>query len=156
VIVRFVFAVAAVLAAISVSTLVVLVEAGENVAVTPAGNPEMLRATLPAGTGVDHSTETVLVNVVPGANCATPLPAWREKVPGAIVSENVLVVFSDPETPVTVTVETPGAAVLVAVRLSCELPVTTSGAKEPVTPAGSPLTERVALPVKPNTRVTET
>ena len=37
---------AAVLAAVNVSTLVLLVEAGESDAVTPAGRPEMARLTL--------------------------------------------------------------------------------------------------------------
>lgn len=58
--------VAAVEAAVNVSRLVVVVEAGLNAAVTPVGKPDAARVTLPANP-FSPVTVIVLVPVVPGA-----------------------------------------------------------------------------------------
>lgn len=63
----------------------------------------------------------------------------------------VVVSVSEPEVPVTVSVEVPVAAVLLAVSVSVLLPLVGFGEKDAVTPAGSPVTARFTLPVKPST-----
>jgi hypothetical protein len=55
----------------------------------------------------------------------------------------------EPDVPVMVTVYCPRAAALLAVNVSVLLAVVGLGEKDPVTPLGSPETERFTLPVKP-------
>ena len=54
-----------------------------------------------------------------------------------------------PEVPVRVAVYCPTGAELLAVSVSVLLPVVGFGMKDPVTPVGSPDTERVTLPANP-------
>lgn len=61
----------------------------------------------------------------------------------AVVAERL------PDVPVIVRVDVPGAAELLAVKVSVLLPVAGLGEKEAVTPLGSPETERSTLPLKP-------
>ena len=68
------------------------------------------------------------------------------------VKEVVAVVL--PEVPVTVTVNAPVVAVLVAVSVSTLLPVVGLAPQTPVTPFGSPDAERLTLPEKPLRSVT--
>jgi len=67
----------------------------------------------------------------------------------AIVSENVVVAVSDPDVPVTVTGYVPSTAALVADRVSVVEEVVGLVLNAAVTPLGSPLTERVTLPLNP-------
>jgi hypothetical protein len=60
-----------------------------------------------------------------------------------------VVAVTDPAVPVIVTVYCPGAAALLAFSVSTLLAFVGLGAKDAVTPLGSPVTARVALPVKP-------
>lgn len=55
----------------------------------------------------------------------------------------------EPDVPVTVMVYWPSVAELLAVSVSVLVPVVGLGEKLPVTPLGSPETERFTLPVKP-------
>ena len=61
-----------------------------------------------------------------------------------------------PNVPVRVAVYCPTAAELLAVSVSVLLPVVGFGVKDAVTPAGSPDTERLTLPVNPYWGFTET
>ena len=63
----------------------------------------------------------------------------------------VAVCVSEPEMPVTVTVNVPGAAALLAVNVKVNVPlvVTDVGLKAAVTPLGRPLAESETVPVKP-------
>ena len=55
----------------------------------------------------------------------------------------------DPEVPVMVTMLVPGAAVLLAVKVSVLLLVAGFGEKDAVTPLGSPDADSVTLPLNP-------
>lgn len=70
------------------------------------------------------------------------------------VSAIVVVALRLPEVPVIVTVEVPAVAVLPAVRVSTLVEVVGLVAKAAVTPAGSPVAERVTLPANGLTSVT--
>jgi hypothetical protein len=61
----------------------------------------------------------------------------------------VVLALCEPEVPVTVSVEVPTAAVLLAASVNALYPVVGLGAHEPVTPAGKPDTARFTVPVKP-------
>jgi len=65
------------------------------------------------------------------------------------VSAMVVVWTSEPFVPVTVTVDVPVVAVLLAVRVSVEDDVEDVGLKTAVTPLGRPLAVNATLPVKP-------
>ena len=54
-----------------------------------------------------------------------------------------------PDVPVTVTVDCPMVAALLAVNVSVLLPVVGFGVKDAVTPLGRPDTARVTLPANP-------
>ena len=69
---------------------------------------------------------------------------------GALIhSVTVAVCVWEPEVPVTTSVYCPGAAVELAVSVSVVLDVVGLGENVPVTPLGSPLTEKFTLPVNP-------
>jgi hypothetical protein len=67
----------------------------------------------------------------------------------------VVVLVKLPEVPVTVTVTEPVVAVLLAVSVKVLLPVVLLGLKDAVTPEGKPEADKLTLPVKPFTGVTE-
>ena len=138
---------AAVLLAVSVSVLFPVIGFGEKDAVTPAGKPLTARLTLPLNPYCGY-TETYDVPEVPWPTDV--LPAETVK-PGA-KTPRVRVVAADraPEVPVTVSVEVPAEAELLAVSVSVLLPFVGFGEKDAVTPAGSPVTARLTLPVKPS------
>ena len=68
-----------------------------------------------------------------------------------IVSSSGVEAVSVPEVPVMVTVELPGDAALLTVRVSVLLVVAVTGENVAVTPVGSPLAERFTLLAKPLT-----
>src|ERR1700760_3832892 len=136
----------AVLSAVSVSVLLVVVTAGENVAVTPGGRPLAERFT----PFVKPLTGTILIVDL----LAAPRPT--KTLFGADASEKppiftrtcaVIEFVMLPEVPVMVNVAAPGVAVLVAVSVSVLEPVVGFGEKEAVTPFGSPEALRFTLPV---------
>jgi hypothetical protein len=141
----------AVLEAVRVSVLVPVVEAGLNTAVTPAGNPDAVKATLlvkpPLG-----ATVIVLLVVDPWVTDAVAGLAEMVKfgVAGAAtVSAIEAVCERVPLVPVTVTVAAPTVAVLDAVKVSVLVPVVEAGLNTAVTPAGNPDAVKATLPVKP-------
>src|SRR5215471_3981430 len=146
--------VVAVLDAVKVKVLVPVVEAGLKLAVTPAGRPLTLNATLPLNPPLGV-TVTVLVPVPPWATVTAV--AVREKSGGCTaftVRLIVVVLVSAPLEPVTVTVAAPIAAVLDAVKVRVLVPPVEAGLKFAVTPAGSPLTLSTTEPLNPPVGVT--
>ena len=141
--------VAAVLLAVRVSVLVEVALAGLKLAVTPEGSPLTDRLTDPEKP-FSGFTVTVLVPVFPCVMVTELGEAESEKSGAAFTVRVIVVVWvSVPETPVTVSVTVPVAAVLLAVRVSVLAEVALVGLKLAVTPEGSPLTERFTDPLKP-------
>ena len=137
--------IAAVGLAVSVITLAEVDEAGENVAVTPAGRPEALNATdpekLPVGT-------TVTLDVA--------VADWhKERVGVSVESAKLALTVSCmltvstrlPDVAVIVTGTVPTAAELVAVNVKVVMP-DRPGVNVAVTPAGSPLALYEIVPAK--------
>ena len=140
---------AAVLLAVSVSTLDPVVGFGENDAVTPAGKPVTARFTLPVNPYCGY-TETYDVPVVPWPRDIL-LPAETVKPGANTPSVSVVVTVCEPDVPVTVSVDVPGVAELLAISVSTLIPVVGFGEKDAVTPLGRPVTARFTAPAKPST-----
>ena len=140
---------AAALLAASVNVLVAVVFAGLKDAVTPAGRPDATRLTVPLKPCC-RVTVTVPVALPP---CFMPMvsgAAARVKTgPSVTVSVSFAEVLRVPDTPVIVSVDVPGAAVLLTVRMRVPAVMAAAGWNEPVTPAGSPETARFTAPEKP-------
>jgi hypothetical protein len=149
---------AAVLETVSVSVLVAVVLAGLNDAVTPLGNPLAERLTAPAKPLLG---DTVIV-LLPVAPClmlkllATADSAKSAAAAAVTVSVTVAVCVRLPETPLTVTVATPTAALLEAVSVSVLDPVVLAGLNDAVTPLGRPFAERLTALLKPLMGITVT
>src|SRR5690348_1143681 len=149
--------VVAVLAAVSVSTLLPVAGFVANVAVTPPGRPDAASVTLP----VDRKT------VVNGNVAVALRPCASDKLVGEAdnvkpevtlgftVRAIVVLAVVLPDVPVMVTVAAPVVAVLVAVSVSTLLPVVGFVPNVAVTPLGRPDAASVTLPVNPPTSVTE-
>ena len=141
--------VVAVLLAVSVSTLVPVVGLVVKEAVTPAGSPEAVRVTLPVKPAIGL-TVTVLV---PDAPCCTVrLEGDTERLKSGgcgIVRLIGVACVRAPDTPVTVTVDVPNVALLLAVKVTTLVPVAGFVPKAAVTPVGRPVALRVTFPVKP-------
>lgn len=148
--------VAAVLLAVSVSTLEVAEDVGLNEAVTPLGKPVAANDTLPVNPPTSV-TEIVSVPLAPCWTVRVDAEGFRLK-PDAGLTVRAIVVLAVvlPEVPVTVTVTGPPvAAVLLAVSVSTLEVAEDVGLNEAVTPLGSPVAVNDALPLKPFTSVTE-
>lgn len=143
--------VVAVLLAVKVRTLVDVVGLVPNAAVTPAGNPEADKVTLP----VKPPEGVSVIVLVPVPPCVTETLAGEaesEKFGAAtVVTVRLMVVVwvRLPETPVIVTVDVPVVAVELAVNVTTLVEVVGFVPKVAVTPAGNPEADRVTLPVKP-------
>jgi len=141
--------VAAVLLAVSVNVLVLAVLLGLNDAVTPLGRPEAERLTLLLK---PFSGLTVMV-LAPLAPCAIVKlfgDAERAKFGGGVTArESGVLCDKPPETPVTVTLKVPRAAVLLAVRASVLVLAVLPGLNDAVTPLGRPDADKLTLPLKP-------
>lgn len=138
------------LPAVSVSTLYVAAGLGVKDAVTPLGRPEADKVTWPANW---FAPFTMMVLLTEPPRLAVTLPGEDEsvKLGGAVtVRATVVVAVSAPEVPVMVTIAgSPRAAVLLAVSvITVEFNVGL-GAKDAVTPLGSPEAVNVTLPLKP-------
>ena len=148
VIVTFDVPIAAVALAVSVSELVAAVAPRANVAVTPAGRPDVASATVPA----NPPTVVTVTVVLPDAPCAMPSVAGEAEIekpdacPTATPILNVLVRL--PDLPVTIAVAVPAAAVAEAVSVSVPA-VAPVELNDPVTPAGNPETLKATVPAKP-------
>src|SRR5262245_36487138 len=133
-----------------------VVEAGLKLAVTPAGKPPALNATLAVNPPL-RVIVIALVSLAPRLIVKLVGFAAREQtgVGGAItVGLIVIVCVSPPPVPVMVTGNTPSVAVAEAVKVTVLLvPVVEAGLKLAVTPPGNPLALNDTLPVKPPVRV---
>jgi hypothetical protein len=138
--------------------LVVL--AGLKDAVTPAGSPDADKLTLPVKP-FSGATEMVLPPLAPCTSDKVFGEAEREKLgtgAAVTVSESEVEFVRVPEVPVMLTVAEPDVAVLLAA--SVKVPefaglVVLGGLNEAVTPAGSPDTDKLTLPLKPFREATE-
>lgn len=90
----------------------------------------------------------------PGASLSVKLGSG-EACDGFTVKVIVVSSEREPEVPLTVIVAMPGAAELLAVRVSRLLPLVEAGLKDAVTPLGRLDAMRFTLPVKPFWPVTE-
>lgn len=145
----------AVLLAVSVRTLEDVEDAGLNEAVTPVGNPDAANVTLPVN---GLTSVTVIVSV--------PLPPWaieravaegfsvKLPVPDTTLSVMGVVAVLLPEVPVTVTVNAPVVAVVLAVSVRTVDVVEDAGLNEAVTPLGRPDAVNDTVPVNPPRSVT--
>ena len=157
VIVTFTTPVVAVLEAARVSVLLVLVvDAGLKVAVTPLSKLLALNATLL----VKPPERVILIMAAPLAPRFTVrLEGFADNVKSGIggaliVSVKVVLRVSPPPMPVIVMFNVPVAAVLEAAKVSVLLvPVTAAGLKVAVAPLGKPLALKETLPVNPPERV---
>jgi hypothetical protein len=151
VIVTVVVPTVAVLLAVKVTTLVEVVGLVPNVAVTPEGNPEADKVTLPVKPPEGVSV-MVLVPLVPCLTVKLEGEAESEKSGVATaftVSETVVVCVSVPDVPVMVTVDVPVVAVELAVNVTTLVEVVGLVPNVAVTPAGRPDADNVTAPVKP-------
>ena len=140
---------AAELAAVKVSVLAPLVEAGLKAAVTPAGRPEAFRLTVPLK---PYSGFTVieLVLVELGATLTLAGEAARVNVGGPVtVTVTLAALLRLPEVPVMVMVAGPEGAEAATVSVSVLLVVADDGLNNAVTPVGRPEAARFTAPVKP-------
>jgi hypothetical protein len=141
---------------VKVTTLVDVVGLVPNVAVTPEGNPEADKVTLPVNPPEGVSV-MVLVPLVPCFTVRLEGEAESEKLGVAVaftVSETEVVCVSVPLTPVMVTVEVPVVAVELAVNVTTLVEVVGFVPNVAVTPEGNPEADNVTLPVKPPEGVT--
>lgn len=142
------------LLAVSVSLLVVVALAGLKAAVTPLGNPEMVRLTAP----VKPLTGVTVMVLVPDVPCVMLrlAGAAASVTAGAPFTVRLTVTEVDalPNVPVTVTVAVPTVAVDAAVKVTVLVVAVLAGLNEAVTPLGSPDAVRVTLPLNPLLGVT--
>lgn len=139
-----------------VTELVRVVEAGLNVAVTPAGRPAIDSATALAKP-LSGATVTVLRPLAPRSTLRLAGVALSAKLgASATVRLNFAVLARLPDVPVMVSVEDPTAAVLLAVKVSLLAPAAGAGPNAAVTPLGRPETERATPPAKPLSGLTAT
>ena len=142
---------AAVLLAVNVTVLLEVAGFGLNEAVTPLGNPDADKVTLPVKP-FEAVIVIVLVPLLP--RVIVRLFGEADKVKFAAVEAFTVrlieVVWVKPlDVPVTVTVAVPVAAVLLAVSVNTLEEVAGFGLKDAVTPLGKPEAEKVTLPLKP-------
>jgi hypothetical protein len=135
--------------AVRVRTLDPVVEVGAKAAVTPLGSPEAASVTLPVNPPAPV-TVRVPVALLPCARDNEEAEAESVKLCGGLtVREKAVDAVRLPEVPVIVTVEVPAAAEALAVSVRILDPVVEVGAKDAVTPLGSPEAARVTLPLNP-------
>jgi hypothetical protein len=142
--------------AVSVKVLVPVVLGGLKETVTPLGNPEADRLTLPLKPFC-AVTEMVLVLLAPCTIDKVLGEAEREKLgttAAVTVRETVVELVKVPEVPVIVTPTVPVVAVPLAVSVKVLAPVVLAGLKEAVTPLGNPEADKLTLPLKPFCGVT--
>lgn len=104
------------LVAVSVRTLPVADEAGFQLAVTPEGKPAMEKLTLPLNP-LSAPTATEVLSEPPGKRVMLPGAGISVKDGASTVTVTVVDAVIEPEVPVIVTVEVPGVAELLAVKV---------------------------------------
>lgn len=138
---------AAALLADRVRVVVFVVGLGEKLPVTPLGNPDTVKFTLPLNPYAGNTSNTAVADF--------PWPTFKEFGPARVklgpwmASDRVVVSVRSPEVPVMVSVLVPAVAVLLAVSVRVLFPVVEVGEKEAVTPLGKPDSERFTLPLNP-------
>ena len=138
----------------SVRTLEVVEDAGLKVGVTPLGWPDAANVTLPAK-GLTSVTVIVSVPLAPGATESVVDEGFKVKLPVEVTSSvKEVVAVLLPEVPVTVTVNAPVVAVLLAVNVRTVEVVEDAGLNEAVTPLGMPDAVNYTVPVNPGKSVT--
>jgi hypothetical protein len=132
---------------VNVITLVAVAGLVANDAVTPVGNPDAARVTLPVNP-FSSVTATVLVPVLPGAIVRVAGEAARVKL-GVPVTVSVMevVALSVPEVPVMVIGYAPATVDAATVKVTTLDVVDDAGLNAAVTPVGSPDAAKVTLPV---------
>jgi hypothetical protein len=146
----------AVLLAVNVRTLEVADDVGLNDAVTPLGKPDAANVTLPVK-GLTSVTVIVSVPLDPARTDRAVADGFsvKEPVPETTLSVNGTVAVLLPEVPVTVTVNAPVVAVVLAVSVRTLEVVEDAGLNEAVTPLGRPDAVNDTVPVNPPMSVTE-
>jgi hypothetical protein len=145
------------LLAVSVSRLLPVVGLGLTEAVTPLGIPDGVSVTEPVN---PPASFTVIVSVAPAFGETVTLEAEGVSVklpdvPVLTVSAIVALAVADPDVPVTVSVEVPAGAVLLAISVSALLLVAGLVPKAAVTPFGKPEIASVTFPLKDPTSTME-
>jgi len=140
---------------VNVTTLEVVEDAGLNEAVTPVGWPVAANVTLPVK-GLTSVTVIVSVPLAPWAIDKVAAEGFSVKVPVPETTLSVMGVVAVllPEVPVTVTVNAPVVAVLLAVSVRTLEVVEEAGLNEAVTPLGKVDVVNDTLPVNPARSVT--
>ena len=135
--------------AFTVIVLEVVPGFGLNAAVTPDGNPEAAKVTLPVNPFCG-AIVIVLVPLPPRATVKLVGEAESAKFGVALtVKLTVVVCVKLPEVPVIVTVTVPVAAVALAVKVNLLVVVPGFGLNAAVTPLGNPEAAIVTLPLNP-------
>lgn len=135
--------------AFTVSVLVVVPGFGLNAAVTPLGNPDAAKVTLPVN---PFCGVIVIVLVLLELRATVKLVGEADSAKFGValtVKLTVVVCVKLPEVPVIVTVAVPIAAVALAVKVSLLVAVPGFGLNAAVTPLGNPEAAIVTLPVNP-------
>ena len=130
----------------------------ENAGVTPAGAPLTARVTFWAAPAVRPSWTVDCAAAPWTALTAAGDIAIEKSFVAVTVSCNEVVCVADAPVPTTPSVKVPVVALAAALKVSCaELPaVTEVGVNEPVTPAGSPVSENVTACAAPEATWVET
>jgi hypothetical protein len=136
------------LPAANVTVVALALVAGLKDAVTPFGKPAAAKLTVPLNPFCAFTARVVLA-LVPGVRLIAVGVAASVNVGTAMVTLTVVVLFSVPAVPVTVTVEVPAVAALDAISESVPGLLTVAGVNEAVTPFGRPDAAKLTLPVKP-------
>src|SRR6185437_12821010 len=139
---------ATVLAAVKVTVLAVLVLAGLKTAVMPAGSPATAKSTAPLNP-LASTTVMVLVAVAPAAIVNEPAEAERLKLDAGTSSVTGTELVRLPDVPLIVAVYVPGTTPMVDVNVTVLEPVVLVAAKDALTPAGNPATDRDTAPENP-------
>ncbi len=128
---------ATVLAAVKVNVLLVLVLAGLNDAVMPAGSPETARLTVPLNPFAP-TTLMVLSALVPAAIVNVPAEEERLKLHAGTSNVTGTELVRLPDVPVIVTVYVPAATVPLDVNVTALESDVLGAAKDALIPAGNP------------------
>jgi len=131
-------------------TLVVLVLAALNVAVTPLGTPEAVKLTLLLKPFCPATLIVLLTLLVPPTRrVALLIEEERPKLGVGMVNTMGVELVKVPEVPVTVNGYVPETTVLLALNVSELVPLVLMGPTVVVTPLGNPVTPKPTAPAKP-------
>jgi len=143
-------------AAVKVNVLVLVVDAGLKLAVTPAGRPLAVNATLPVKPPRE-ATVTVLVAVPPWTTLALVAESEKSDAP-VTVRAMVALCVRLPLVPTMEMFVVPAGVLVWALKFTTivPLPLTEDGLKLALTPDGRPVAEIETEPVNPKSEATVT